>query len=120
VPTEATYEDVGEFWDRFGDHNLTAAYWSQLKARVQTSGGMIQEFAAAVEQMARRALVELPGAFIQKWAADAFIDGLRDREMRQDILMGGEHNKLSLKSGLETGTSKRVTSKTAGDDQGEC
>lgn len=63
VPAEATYSDiVGAFRDRFGDHKLAAAYRSQLKARVQTSGETLHEFTAAVEQMARRALVELPAA----------------------------------------------------------
>jgi len=88
---EATYEDiVGAFRDRFDDQQLAAAYRSQLKARVQTSGETLQEFTAAVEQMARRVLVDLPLAFIQKGAAHAFIDGLRDREVKQHLLMGGD------------------------------
>jgi hypothetical protein len=37
VPAEASYEDiVGALRDRFGDHQLAAAYRSQLKTRVQT------------------------------------------------------------------------------------
>ena len=43
VPTEATYEDIVEsLRDHFGDHQLAAAYRSQLKARVQTSGETLQ------------------------------------------------------------------------------
>jgi hypothetical protein len=39
VPAEASYEDiVGALQDRFGDHQLAAAYRSHLKARVQTGG----------------------------------------------------------------------------------
>jgi hypothetical protein len=39
VPAEASYEDiVGALQDRFGDHQLAAAYQSHLKARVQTGG----------------------------------------------------------------------------------
>jgi hypothetical protein len=50
VPVEASYEDiVGALQDRFGDHQLAAAYRSQLKARVQTGGETLQEFATAVE-----------------------------------------------------------------------
>jgi hypothetical protein len=53
VPAEATYEDiVGALRDRFGDHQLAAAYRSQLKARAQASGETLQEFALAVEQLA--------------------------------------------------------------------
>jgi hypothetical protein len=50
VAAEATYEDiVGALRDRFGDHQLAAAYRAQLKARAQASGETLQEFAAAVE-----------------------------------------------------------------------
>jgi hypothetical protein len=46
--------------DRFGDHQLAAACRSQLKARVQASSETLQEFAAAVDQMAHLAFVGLP------------------------------------------------------------
>jgi hypothetical protein len=50
---EVMYEDtVGALWDCFGDHQLAADYGSQLKVRVQGSGETLQEFAAAVEQLA--------------------------------------------------------------------
>jgi len=91
VPAKATYEDIMEsLRDRFGDHQLAAAYQSQLKARVQKSGETLQEFAAAVEQLAYRALVGLPVAFIQTEATHSFIDGIRDREVKQHLLMGGD------------------------------
>jgi hypothetical protein len=67
VLTEAMYEDiVGALPDRSGDHQQAAAYQSRLKARVQTSGEMLQESAVAVMQLAHRALVGLPVAFIQR------------------------------------------------------
>jgi hypothetical protein len=53
-----------------------AAYRSQLKVRVKTSGETLQEFTAAVEQLAHRAIFGLPVGFIQTEAAHAFIDGL--------------------------------------------
>jgi hypothetical protein len=84
VPAEASYEDiVGALQDRFGDHQLAAAYRSQLKARVQKSGETLQEFAAAVEQLAHQALVGRPVGYIQTEAAQAFINGIRDREVKQ-------------------------------------
>jgi hypothetical protein len=91
VLAEASYEDiVGALRDRFGDHQLAAAYYrSHLKARVQTGGETLQEFAAAVEQFAHRALVGLPADHIQTEAAHAFIDGIRDREVKQHLLLGG-------------------------------
>lgn len=48
VLAEATYENiVGAVRDCYGDHQLAADYWSQLKARVQGSSETLQEFAAA-------------------------------------------------------------------------
>jgi hypothetical protein len=44
---------------------------------VQTSGETLQEIAAAVEQLAYRAVVGLPVGYIQTEAAHAFIDGVR-------------------------------------------
>jgi hypothetical protein len=50
MPAVATYEDiVGARRDYFGDYQLAAAYRSQIKASVQTSGETLQEFAAAAE-----------------------------------------------------------------------
>jgi hypothetical protein len=90
VPAEASYEDiVGALRERFGDHQLAAAYRSHLKARVQTGVETLQEFAAAVEQLAHRALVGLPPGHIQTVAAHAFIDGIRDREVKQFLLLRG-------------------------------
>jgi hypothetical protein len=91
IPAGASYEDIiGALRDRFGDHQLAAAYRSQLKARVQLNGETLQKVAAAVEQLAHRALVGLPVGFIQTEAANAFIDGVRDREVKQHLLMGGD------------------------------
>jgi hypothetical protein len=92
VTSEASYEDiVGALQDRFGDHQLTAAYRSQLKAWVQTGNETLQEFAAAVEQFAHWALVGLLADHIQTEAAHAFIDGIRDREVKQHLLLGGAY-----------------------------
>jgi hypothetical protein len=50
----------------------------------------LQDFAAAVEQQAHRALVGLPFAFYQTGAVHAFIDGIRVRELKQLLLKGGD------------------------------
>ena len=90
-PTPLQYEDiVGALWDRFGDHQLAAAYRSQLKAEVQASGETLQEFTAAVEQLAHCAFVGLPVTFIQTEAAHSFIDSVPDWEVKQHLLMGGD------------------------------
>jgi hypothetical protein len=90
VPAEVSHEDIfGELQDRYGDHQLTAAYRAQPKTRVQTSSDTLQEFAAAVEQLVHRAN-GLPVGFIQTEAAHALIDGVRDWEVKQCLLMGGD------------------------------
>jgi hypothetical protein len=91
VPAKASYEDiVGVLQNRFGDHQLAAAYRSQLKVRVQMRDEREQEFAAAVEQLAHRALVGLPVGFIQTDTAHAFINEVPDREVKQHLLIGGD------------------------------
>jgi hypothetical protein len=56
---------------------------------VQTGGETLQKFAAAVEHLAHQALVGLPVGHIQTEAAHVF-SGIRDREMKQHLLMGGD------------------------------
>jgi hypothetical protein len=69
---------------RYGDHQL--AYRAQLKARTVLIGETSHELAAAaVEQLAHRALVGLP-------VDNAFIYGVRDREIKQHLLMGGDRS----------------------------
>jgi hypothetical protein len=66
VPAAATCEAiVGALRDRIGDHQLKAAYRSQLKTMTQ-GNETLQEFQAAVEQLAHRAFVGLPFTFIQR------------------------------------------------------
>jgi hypothetical protein len=50
---------------------------------IETSRG----FAAAVKQLAHQALVRLPEDFIQKEAAYAFVDGVKDQEVKHCLLM---------------------------------
>lgn len=79
---------------RYGDGHLQTVYRSQLKARVQRSGESLQEFAAGVEQLSQLAYVSAPTDIQQHLATQAFIDGLRDQEMRRTLLMG-DHRTVS-------------------------
>ena len=56
---------------------------------MQASSETLQEFAAAVEQLAHRAFVGLPVAFIQIQAAHSFIDGVGDWEVKQPFATTG-------------------------------
>jgi hypothetical protein len=83
---------VGALKGRYGDSQLAAAYRAQLKARTQLIGESLQEFAAAVEQLAHRTLVGQPLDFIQREAAHTFVDGVRDREVKQHLLMDSDRS----------------------------
>jgi hypothetical protein len=53
VSAEATYKDI--IWalkGHYGDHQQAAAYWSQLKARIQMNSRSLHESAVVVKQMA--------------------------------------------------------------------
>jgi len=112
MPAEATYEAiVGALRDCFVDHQLAAAYQSQLKARTQVSEEMLQELAAAMEQLAHRAFVGLPVTFIQTEAAHSFINGMWDWEVKQHLLLGGDR---TLNEALNQALKLEVAKATAG------
>jgi hypothetical protein len=50
-PTAAAYEDIVAVLERrYGDHQLTATYQSQLKTRIQLNGQSLHEITEAIEQ----------------------------------------------------------------------
>jgi len=87
VPAEATYEAiVGALGDCFGDHQLAAAYGSQLKARTQAYDETLQKFGAAGAPN----LCQTSGHLPSNRGAHSFIEGVRDREVKQHFLLGGD------------------------------
>jgi hypothetical protein len=65
VPPGAAHEHTVEtLKGRHWDHQLAAAYRSQLKARTQLNDEFLQEFAAAIEEFTHWALVSLPEYYI--------------------------------------------------------
>jgi hypothetical protein len=76
----------------YGDRQLAAAYWVQLKTRTQLISESLQDLAAAVKQLAQQAPVRLPVDFIQREVANAFIDRTRDQEEKQHLLMEGNRS----------------------------
>jgi hypothetical protein len=57
---------------------------------MQANGETLKEFAAAIERLARRAFVGLPAEHAQRETACAFVDGVRDREIKHDLRKGDE------------------------------
>ena len=68
---------------RYGDQHLAQVYQAQLKTRTQKAGESLQEFEAAVERLAHLAYPDAPREFQQQLAVGAFIDGIRDEEIRR-------------------------------------
>ncbi|XP_069683895.1 adventurous-gliding motility protein Z-like [Periplaneta americana] len=95
VPEDGTAAEImAALEGRCGDHQLAAAFRTQLKTRVQQSGESLQEFAMAVEQLAHKALRGLPNDFIAGEAAYTFGSGVRDPEIRQQLLLA-EHRTIN-------------------------
>ncbi|KAJ4438192.1 hypothetical protein ANN_14131 [Periplaneta americana] len=85
VPEDGTATEImAVFEGRYGDHQLEAAFRTQLKKRVQQSGKSLQEFAMAVE-LAHKALSGLPTNFVVGEAAYTFGSGVRNSEIRQQL-----------------------------------
>lgn len=57
---------------------------------VQMRGEAVLEFATAVQQLTHREFVGLPIAYIHTEATSAFIDEIRDQEVKQHLLVGGD------------------------------
>jgi hypothetical protein len=65
VPAGATHDTIsGALNSHYRNHQPAAAYWSQLKARIQLCNKSLQEFAAAIKQLSHWTLVRLPTDFI--------------------------------------------------------
>ncbi|XP_069693859.1 adventurous-gliding motility protein Z-like [Periplaneta americana] len=95
VPEDGTAAEImAALEGRYGDHQLAAAFRTQLKTRVQQSGESLQEFAMAVEQLAHKALRGLPNDFIAGEAAYTFGSGVRDPEIKQQLLLA-EHRTIN-------------------------
>jgi hypothetical protein len=59
---------------------------------IQLNDESLQEFAATIKQLAHWALVRLRVEFIQKEATHAFIDRVRDCELKQRLLMDSDRS----------------------------
>jgi hypothetical protein len=90
VPGGAICKDiVGAMKGCYRDHQL----WpTRCNRKPEPSLLASHEFAAAIEQLAHWALVGLPVKCVQREATHAFIDKVRDWEVKQHLLMGGKRS----------------------------
>jgi hypothetical protein len=90
IPTNTTYEDALQaLEDRFGDQHFAAAYRCQLTTRIQNPRESLQDFATAIKTLARCAYPNLP-ADVAREAGKAFTYGIRDADIKIQLLVGGE------------------------------
>jgi hypothetical protein len=91
IPTNTTYEDtLRALEDRFGDQHFAAAYCCQLTSRRQNPEESLQGFATAIEMLALRAYPNLPADYVAREAGKAFAYGIRDTDIKIQLLLGGE------------------------------
>ncbi|KAG5886775.1 hypothetical protein JTB14_032266 [Gonioctena quinquepunctata] len=72
---------------RYGHANLEHVYHSQLKNRCQKSGESLQEFETDIARLVRLAYPAIPDNVMERLAVQAFLDGLRDQETRQALIL---------------------------------
>jgi hypothetical protein len=91
IPTSTTYEQtLRTLEDRFGDQRFSVAYRCQLTSRTQKAGESLQDFATAIEQLAHRAYPTLPEDHVRREAGRAFTYGVKDPDIKIQLLLGGE------------------------------
>jgi lysophospholipid acyltransferase (LPLAT)-like uncharacterized protein len=71
--------------DCYRDYQLATAYCSQLRARTQLIAQSLKEFATIIEQLIHQALLVLPQYYIQREAAYAFVKGIKDGKVKQQL-----------------------------------
>jgi hypothetical protein len=91
ILTDTTYEEtLRALEDGFGDQSFSAAYRCQLTSRTQKAGESLQDFATAIEQLAHRAYPTLPEDHVRREAGRVFTYGVRDPDIKIQLLLGGE------------------------------
>lgn len=75
---------------RYGDEHLEEVYRVQLKTRQQRSGETLQELEADIERLAHLAYPTAAQDFLDVFITDAFIDAIRDPELKKAIRISGK------------------------------
>ncbi|CAH0697312.1 unnamed protein product [Spodoptera exigua] len=86
---------------RFGDSHLEHVYRAQLKEHTQRANESLQQWSVEIEKLVRRAFRSTP-SMIEGTLLQAFIDGVRDPEVRAAVHLGHHKNmKEALAHALE-------------------
>jgi hypothetical protein len=87
----ATYEEVLQALEYcFGEELFAAAYRSQLKVRTQKARQSLQDFATAIQQLARRSYPASPEEHLRRKVGKTFVEDIEEYEIKIRLLFGGE------------------------------
>ncbi|KAJ8725087.1 hypothetical protein PYW07_016045 [Mythimna separata] len=88
-PDGRTLERLMEGLDtRYGDKHLEHVFRAQLRERTQRSNESLQQWGVEVERLVRRAYMSMTPETVEVNLVQAFIDGLRDTEVRATVRLG--------------------------------
>lgn len=91
IPDQRDYEALVKALElRYGDEHLQEVYRVQLKTRQQKSGETLQELKADIERLAHLAYPAATPELLEVIATDAFIDALKDLELKKAIRISGK------------------------------
>ncbi|KAJ8709737.1 hypothetical protein PYW08_009741 [Mythimna loreyi] len=73
---------------RYGDKHLEHVFRAQLRDRTQRPNESLQQWGVEVERLVRRAYMSMTPETVEVNLVQAFIDGLRDTEVRATVRLG--------------------------------
>lgn len=86
---EETYDRLLEALEaRYGDKHLEHVYRAQLKDRTQGRSETLQQWALEIEKLVRKAYQRTSASFVDTTLVQAFVDGIRDLEVRAAVRLG--------------------------------
>jgi hypothetical protein len=89
-PTGVTYENTEATENQYGDQHLAIGSRNQLKTQTQITGGSLQEFSTAIEELTHCAFPALHEDHVHRGTGKAFIKSRRERSRKRQLLLGGE------------------------------
>ncbi|UYV62064.1 K02A2.6-like [Cordylochernes scorpioides] len=101
---------MGELELRYGEQHLRQVYQAKLKLRRQKVGESLQGFEADVKRLCHLAYPGAPIDFLDRWAAQTFIDGIRDVEVQRVLRLASfDKSREALVRALEVEAAYQVS-----------
>lgn len=77
---------IGALGRKYGSDHMRQVYRLELRNRLQQTQERLQDFAATVERLAHLAYGDMPGVLLEKCKVDAFVDGIRDPDIKRAVI----------------------------------